>query len=77
MVSLALRRAVDALTPEELDELRAYLDEIVDDNHLDDGFELTDEEIAMLERRDREMDEHPEMCMSGDELFAYLRAKWL
>jgi hypothetical protein len=71
MVSPAVREAVSVMTDEERRELRDYLDQTL---QLDD-FELTDEEMEVILRRDAAMDEDPSIGIPGRQVAADIRAK--
>jgi len=73
MVSSALRETVDALSAEDQVSLLEYLERIVGV----DDVELSDEQLATLDRRDAEMDVDPSLGVSRNEFIARLKAKWL
>jgi len=73
MVTAALRETVDALSVEDQVSLMEYLERIVGV----DDVELTDEQLATLDRRAAEMDANPTLGVSRDEFIARLKAKWL
>ena len=73
MVTAALRETVDALSVEDQVSLMEYLERIVG---VDDA-ELTDEQLATLDRRDTEMDANPTLGVSKEEFIARLQARWL
>ena len=64
MVTAALRETVDALGVDEQVSLLEYLDRIVG---VDDT-ELTDEQLATLDRRDANMDADPSLGIPRDEI---------
>ena len=71
--SAALLEAVDALSFEDRVSLLEYLERTT--NFTD--IELSEEELATLDRRNAEMDADPALAISEDEFFARLKAKWL
>jgi len=73
MVTAALRETVDALSAEEQASLLEHLERVVGAVDAD----LTDEQLATVDRRNQEMDADPTLSVSEDEFFARLRAKWL
>ena len=73
MVTTALREAVDALSFEDRVSLLEYLERTTDFSDT----ELTEEELATLDRRNAEMDADPSFGVSEEEFFARLKDKWL
>jgi putative addiction module component (TIGR02574 family) len=73
MVTTALRETVDALSAEDRVSLLEYLERTTDFGDTT----LTEEQLALLDRRDAEMDANPELGVSEDEFIAKLKAKWL
>lgn len=73
MVSTALRETVDALSVEDQVSLLEYLERVVGAGEVN----LTDEQLATLDRRNAEMDADPTLGVSEDEFFARLETKWL
>jgi len=73
MVTAALRETVDALSAEERVSLLEYLERTTDV----DTMTLTEEQLAVLERRDAEMDADPSLGVFEDEFIERLTSKWL
>ena len=73
MVTAAFLETVDALSVEDQVSLLEYLERVVGASDAD----LTDEQLATLDRRDAEMDADPSLGVSRDEFIARLKAKWL
>ena len=73
MVTTAIREAVDALSAEERVSLLEYLERTTNT----DDVLLTDEAIAVLDRRDAEMDADPSIGIPADEFFRQVRAEFL
>ena len=72
MVTPALREIVDALSTEDRVSLLEYLERTTDLGSVT----LTDEQLAVIARRDAEMDADPSIGVSEDEFMARLRAQW-
>jgi len=73
MVSTALRETVDALSVDERVSLLEYLERTTD---FPDEM-LTDEQIAMLDRRAAEMKADPSRGIPSEQLIKRLKDKWL
>jgi len=71
MVTAALRETVDALSVEDQVSLLEYLERVVGASDAD----LTDEQLAVLDRRDAEMDADPSIGIPEDVFFRQIRAR--
>ena len=72
MVTRALQEIVDALSVEDRVSLLEYLERTTDL----DGMTLTDKQLAVIDRRNAEMDADPSLGVSEDEFMARLRDQW-
>ena len=71
MVTTELREVVDALSVEERFSLLEYIERTTDVGDI----ALTEEELAILDRRDAEMDAVPSIGIPADELFRRIRSR--
>ncbi|MDR0783588.1 MAG: hypothetical protein LBE83_07520 [Propionibacteriaceae bacterium] len=72
MVSQTLQRTVDALSVEDRVGLLEYLERTT---AFTDTV-LTEDQLAMIARRDAEMDADPLLGVSEEEFMSTLRARW-
>lgn len=73
----ALLSKLHALPEERQDAyVRHFIEELDECMGSDDGFVLTDEQKAELDRRIAESDAHPERLIPAEVVFERLRARW-
>ena len=72
MVSQTLQRTVDALSADDQADLLEYLQRTTGNS----GWELTDQQLALISSRDQEMDADPMVGIPGDQFVGDLRSVW-
>ena len=72
MVSEILQRTVGALNADDQADLLEYLQRTTGGS----GWELTDQQLALISARDQEMDADPALGVPGEQFIDDLRSAW-